>query len=37
MKQKTKVSILLQMSQNFDQGIFRGIAAYARESHAWSL
>lgn len=37
MKKKTKVSILLQMSQNFDQGIFRGIAAYARESHAWSL
>jgi LacI family transcriptional regulator len=37
MKQKTKVSILLQMSQNFDQGVFRGIAAYARESHAWSL
>ncbi len=37
MKKKTKVSILLQMSQNFDQGIFRGIAAYARESHTWSL
>jgi LacI family transcriptional regulator len=37
MKQKTKVSILLQMSQYFDQGIFRGIAAYARECHDWSL
>ena len=37
MIQKTKVSILLQMFQNFDQGIFRGIAAYANESHAWSL
>jgi LacI family transcriptional regulator len=37
MKRKIKVSILLQMSQNFDQGIFRGIAAYAKESHAWSL
>ena len=37
MKRKTKVSLLLQMFQNYDQGIFRGIAAYAKEHHAWSL
>lgn len=37
MTRKTKVSILLQMSQNFDQGIFRGIAAYAKQSQGWSL
>jgi LacI family transcriptional regulator len=37
MKRKTKVSLLLQMFQNFDQGIFRGIAAYAKEHHAWTL
>jgi len=37
MQRKTKVSILLQMFQNYDQGIFRGIAAYAKERHVWSL
>jgi LacI family transcriptional regulator len=37
MKRKTKISVLLQTSQNFDQGIFRGIAAYAKECGSWSI
>ena len=37
MNRNTKISVLLQTSQNFDQGIFRGIAAYAKERRSWSI
>lgn len=37
MGKKRKIAILLQMFQNFDQGILRGIVTYARECRNWSI
>ena len=36
-REKRKIAILLQFYQNFDQGVFRGIATYARERGNWSF
>jgi LacI family transcriptional regulator len=37
MNRRRKVALLLQMFQNFDQGIVRGIVTYARECKSWSI
>jgi len=37
MKRRRKVALLLQLFQNFDQGILRGIVTYARECKRWSI
>ena len=34
---RRRVAVLLQLYQNYDQGILRGISAYARECGNWSL
>lgn len=37
MPPKRNVALLLQLYQNFDQGVLRGIVTYARECGRWSL
>lgn len=37
MHRKRKVAVMLQLWQNFDRGILRGIAAYLRERGTWSV
>ena len=37
MGKKRKIAVLLQLFQNFDQGIVRGIVTYARECRRWAI